>query len=172
MKHLFAYMAPYYFVYMLRRYCVGPKAMQRFCMLGGVVISVFALSMGPFVYLGQIGQVMGRLFPFGRGLCHAYWAPNFWALYSLADKVLVKASRILGLGIGANVDAGHLAGGIVGVANFAILPQVSPTATVICVLLSMMPCLVRAWSNPKPKNILRDIAYVNLCGYMFGYHVH
>ncbi|KAG0501262.1 hypothetical protein HPP92_001334 [Vanilla planifolia] len=99
-KHLFMVAAPLYFVYLLRHYCNGgsARAMLRFSMMALAVVAVFVVTFGPFVYYSQIQKVFHRLFPFGRGLCHSYWAPNIWVFYIVVDKVLAfgLVSFILG----------------------------------------------------------------------------
>lgn len=103
-KHIYMYIAPAYFVFLLRAYCLGertafPYFRIRFfnCIKLGVgIISIFAVAFGPFALWGQLEQVFRRLFPFSRGLCHAYWAPNIWAMYSFTDRILIYRKYYLG----------------------------------------------------------------------------
>jgi len=113
-----------------------------------VVLSVFALSLGPFAVLGQLPLLLRRLFPFQRGLLHAYWAPNAWALYAAADRAIAFAARKAGWisllkqarplleGSGPSASA---TGGLVGETAFAVLPSVSPAITALLVLLLQVP---------------------------------
>ncbi|KAM1140259.1 hypothetical protein ACFX19_041043 [Malus domestica] len=71
-KHLFAVVAPIYFVYLLRHYCWKGlvRGFWRLSVLGLLLwLAGFTLAYGPFVYHG--------------GLCHAYWAGTkfFGVLY-------------------------------------------------------------------------------------------
>lgn len=87
---------PAYFVYLLRSYCISPSGQIlpiRFLSLANAVMLVFLVSLGPFALMGQLPQLLSRLFPFTRGLNHAYWAPNFWALITATDRVLLKCTR-------------------------------------------------------------------------------
>ena len=91
-KHIYLYLSLAYFVYLLRAYCLDPKNVLRprflnITKLGICVVGVFGIAFGPFA--DQLPQLKDRLFPFSRGLCHAYWAPNFWAMYSFIDRALI-----------------------------------------------------------------------------------
>ncbi|GLT84252.1 hypothetical protein SLE2022_024950 [Rubroshorea leprosula] len=172
-KHLFAVAAPVYFVYLFRHYCRGGlvRGFGRLSVIGAVVVAVFAAAYGPFFYHEQIQQVVRRMFPFGRGLCHAYWAPNFWVFYIIVDKGLAFFLRKLGFNIQAPVAS--FTGGLVGdSSSFAVLPQITPLTTFVAVLLGLFPCLIKAWRDPQPQFIARWIAYAYTCGFLFGWHVH
>ncbi|KNA24082.1 hypothetical protein SOVF_018370 isoform A [Spinacia oleracea] len=172
-KHLFAVAAPVYFVYLLRHYCRGGlfKGFGRLLLMGLAVVVVFVAAFWPFVYHNQMLQVIHRMFPFGRGLCHAFWAPNFWVFYIMADKLLAFFLRRMGFNV--QRPAGSFTSGLVGDSSpFAVLPQITPLVTFIMVLLAISPCLFKAWKNPQPRKVARWITYAYSCGFLFGWHVH
>ena len=135
LKHIFLYCAPAYFVYLFSSYCfVKTKASPYYSLnnfsfrnlvkLGSIVVIGFSLSFGPFVMEGQLLNVLSRLFPFKRGLTHAYWAPNFWAVYNAFDLV---GSRLVSKFLDPKfVPAKTLTGGLVQETEHALLPNVTP----------------------------------------------
>ncbi|PHH84713.1 hypothetical protein CDD83_1510 [Cordyceps sp. RAO-2017] len=175
-KHIYLYLAPAYFVFLLRTYCLSARSVLRprplNCLkLGAGVAAVFAAALGPFALMGDMPQLLGRLFPFSRGLCHAYWAPNVWALYSLADRVLIHLAPRLGLAVKAQALQ-SVTRGLVGDTAFAVLPEITPrTCFGLTVLFQALP-LAKLFAQPTWENFM---GAVTLCGYasfLFGWHVH
>ncbi|KAL8999080.1 MAG: hypothetical protein Q9169_001968 [Polycauliona sp. 2 TL-2023] len=175
-KHIYLYLAPAYFVYLLRVYCLGPKTnfgvhLGNSLKLGIGLATIFGLMFGPFVHWKQHEQLLSRLFPFSRGLCHAYWAPNIWSMYSFTDRVLLLVAPRLGYAINGNA-VNSVTRGMVGDTSFACLPNISPKTTFLLTLGSQMPSLVKLFLQPSWEMF---VGALTLCGYssfLFGWHVH
>ncbi|KAB1272138.1 putative dolichyl pyrophosphate Glc1Man9GlcNAc2 alpha-1; 3-glucosyltransferase [Camelus dromedarius] len=145
----------------------------RLISLGLIVFLVSALSLGPFLALNQLPQLFSRLFPFKRGLCHAYWAPNFWALYSALDKVLSVIGLELKLLDPNKVPKASMTSGLVQQFQHTVLPSVTPLATLICTLIAILPSIFCLWFKPQgPRGFLRCLILCALSSFMFGWHVH
>nr|XP_020666608.1 probable dolichyl pyrophosphate Glc1Man9GlcNAc2 alpha-1,3-glucosyltransferase [Pogona vitticeps] len=184
LKHIYLYVAPAYAMYLLRSYCFTANnpdgsvrwrsfSFLRLTALGLIVCLVSALSLGPFIAWGQLPQVLSRLFPFKRGLCHAYWAPNFWAIYNAVD----KAVSIIGLKYEflspAKVPKAAMTGGLVQEFQHTVLPSVTPLAALTCTAISMLPSVFCLWFKPQgPRGFLRCLVLCALSAFMFGWHVH
>eukprot|EP01114_Cavostelium_apophysatum_P021033 TRINITY_DN7220_c0_g1_i1.p1 TRINITY_DN7220_c0_g1~~TRINITY_DN7220_c0_g1_i1.p1 ORF type:complete len:518 (-),score=58.58 TRINITY_DN7220_c0_g1_i1:163-1716(-) len=176
-KHLFLYVAPVYFIFLLGNYCFTNQGstsrfnVLRFLSLGVAVALVFALSFGPFILLDQLGQVLSRLFPFQRGLCHAYWAPNFWTLYNVADKIAIAAYKYLHLTL-PSLPTANMTGGLVGEVSHVVLPTVKPFYTMLIIIISILPLMKHLWSRPNITSFKASLVVCSLSFYMFGWHVH
>ncbi|KAK4561717.1 glycosyl transferase [Recurvomyces mirabilis] len=175
-KHIYLYLAPAYFVYLLRAYCLGSKSVFDIqwlnCVKLGLGIGVVAgLAFGPFVYMGQMEQLLSRLFPFSRGLCHAYWAPNVWALYSFCDRVLIYAAPYLKLPL--NHDAvNSVTRGLVGDTAFAVLPNITPRMTFLLTLAAQIPALIKLFLHPIWHTFTSTLTLCAYASFLFGWHVH
>lgn len=176
MKHIYLYLAPAYFFYLLRAYCLDPRLVFRVqfgnCLKLGVgIIGIFAAAFGPFAMWGQMPQLLSRLFPFSRGLCHAYWAPNLWAMYSFTDRVLIYLAPYFKLPIKA--DALHsVTRGLVGDTAFAVLPEITPRHTFILTIASQLPALAKLFFQPSSDNFLGALTLTAYSSFLFGWHVH
>ncbi|BGP55818.1 glycosyl transferase [Rhodotorula sphaerocarpa] len=152
-KHIYIYLALPYFVFLLRRHCWLPgKNLQtdRVVELGMLVIGVCALSFGPFILAGgisELGQIVSRLFPFQRGLNHAYWAGNAWALYTGLDRILVKYLVARGWPISTEALT-SASRGLVGTTTFGVLPDVTPKVTFALTLCFTSIFMVKLWFEP------------------------
>lgn len=200
-KHIYLYLAPAVFVFLLRVYCLNLQydtkksfldnavrmvQWTNSLKLGLVVIGVFALAFGPFVYYNVIPNVVERLFPFSRGLTHAYWAPNIWAIYSFFDRLLIQVyhriplsriplQRIFQFDVKMLNDPKMLKSttrGIVGDIEFLVLPRIPPKLTFLLTLFYQVMALIPLFMQPTYE---RFIGALSLCGYasfLFGWHVH
>eukprot|EP00878_Enallax_costatus_P020696 GHUV01021886.1.p1 GENE.GHUV01021886.1~~GHUV01021886.1.p1 ORF type:complete len:296 (+),score=81.26 GHUV01021886.1:123-890(+) len=68
-----------------------------------------------------------------------------------------------------------MANGVVGVSSYVVLPNIGAGTCAVLTLIALGPCLVALWRAPKQQAGLMfaaAVAYANLCGFMFGYHVH
>jgi len=178
-KHIFMYIAPAYAVYMLKSYCMSTTKVavffKRLITLATVVLSVFIISFLPFIK--HIPQIFSRLFPFKRGLTHAYWAPNIWALYNFADKLLLILGKKFNI-LNINLASSASSSGLVQQVEHAVLPTIHPLFTMIITLISMSPCLLNMFFSSvtdKRQNInqfIRAVVICSLCSFTFGWHVH
>ncbi|KAK3818488.1 MAG: glycosyl transferase [Benniella sp.] len=189
-KHIYLYIAPSYFAFLLRGYCfenagnsirarswISAFRPFRLITLGLCVIAVFAASLGPFAAMHQLPQLASRLFPFKRGLCHSYWAANLWALYSFVDRamIILVSKTPLGQYFGLSVDASALAAttrGLVGDTAFGVLPAVTAKDTLIATVVLQIPGLISVFRKPTFERFIGSIALSAFASFLAGWHVH
>lgn len=152
----------------LRHDCASP--VRTFVSTAFITIATFVVIWMPFVSIGRralLAQIANRLFPFNRGLMHANWAPNVWAVYAVIDKMLVL------LGFGTRIPDGPIMTGVIGAMKpFAALPNPTPMVCTILQVMASVPSLVRCTSRRKTHSLVQALVSVALASSLFGWHVH
>lgn len=109
-----------------------------------------------------------RLFPFSRGLNHAYWAANIWSLYTFADRILVK---LLPATLTDDVSA-TASRGIIGDTRFTFLPQITATHCFLLTAIFAAIFSIRLFIKTTQTGFLQAITLFGLTSFLFGFHVH
>jgi hypothetical protein len=194
-------------VYLIHKHCLEKTSFSlfviRFAQLASIALLMLAAAFGPIVIssyfqsecatsstspsslecfkletIRQLHQIFSRLFPFGRGLVHAYWAPNIWALYCFLDKLLTIISKRYLPQLLRNVttasSSSSLAStsGLVGEFAFNVLPQISPSTSLLLVIIAISPAVWKLHVSPSSLTLTRAVVYSSMSYFMLGYHVH
>lgn len=187
-KHIYVYCAPAFGMYLLTSYCLCRTGNQnliitflkRIVQLGVVVTAVFCLTYLPFSNLETLRQILSRLFPFKRGLTHAYWAPNIWALYNTADKVLAtvfRGNRVVKFDLESisNIKPITSSSGLVQEYDHQYLPTIRPLTTFILVAIFTLPLVIKFLlksGKPSAQLFIKGVTLASFTSFMFGWHVH
>ena len=169
----YLFFSPAYFIYLLSSYCdplkKSPKAcLYNFSCLALIVITGFATAFAPFVWFGQLTQVLQRVFPFDRGLIHPpFFAPNIWTLYTLIDLFLGMMLKHFNLSnvtpVNPNLTEDKQA-------VFAVLPKITPMITNIITMAMLVPVLVKLWKSAnQPEKFLRGVILCSFTCFLFGW---
>jgi len=82
------------------------------------------------------------------------------------------AEKHLGL-LDPSSEVASMTGGLVQDISHTILPNISPLATAVITLLSMLPALVKLWLSPHSvTQFLRCLVLCAWSSFLFGWHVH
>jgi alpha-1,3-glucosyltransferase len=153
MKHLYIFLAPLFFVYLFSNYCFHHStfSIRNFTLVGLVTLVSLIMPFVPFLLqtdpVSQMQQIVHRLFPFGRGLVHDYWAGNIWALYLFLDKIVTKMCKI------------------------SPLPEITPSICAAFLFFGLLPACICAW-KATPHIFIRCVVFGSLSSFMLAYHVH
>ncbi|XP_038961896.1 probable dolichyl pyrophosphate Glc1Man9GlcNAc2 alpha-1,3-glucosyltransferase isoform X1 [Rattus norvegicus] len=90
---------------------------------------------------------------------------------------LLIVDRILGLELKlldpSQIPRASMTSGLVQQSQHTVLPSVSPSATLICTLIAILPSVFCLWFKPQgPRGFLRCLVLCALSSFMFGWHVH
>ena len=121
------------------------------------------ISLGPFWYCGVLDVLFFRLAPFGRGLVHAFWAPNLWAIYLAVEKAITATTF---------GRTGSFAGGLLGQSDFHSLPSPNPTLCFALVALGALPGIASAAVSSRTVDLVRSVCQALSASFMVGWHVH
>lgn len=191
MKHIYLYCAPAFGMYLLTSYCLARvmgknrliSFIKRTIKLGLVVMLIFVINYLPFASdMSTLHQIASRLFPFKRGLTHAYWAPNIWSLYNTIDKILVatlKSPRKVNFDLesisSSKSSILSSTSGLVQEYEHQHLPSVRPMVTFVLVATFTVPLVIKFLLNINRRSsrlFIKSVTLAAFTSFMFGWHVH
>ena len=182
MKHLFVPLTPLFAVYLITNYYHRYSNSINILIIKIVelvVIAIVALSAAFMPFLlqepsnayQQLLQIFQRLFPWGRGLLHAYWAPNVWAIYCSIDLVLSKLTNTASV-TNTTTAANSSTSGIVGDFHYRILPAIPKSLVLLTLVLLLVPPVLLIIRKYDASTLMTCVIYSTFTMFMFGYHVH
>ncbi|VDK63300.1 unnamed protein product [Anisakis simplex] len=136
------------------------------------------ITLGPFLWLGGIelcSQIISRLFPFQRGLTHAYWAPNLWALYNFIDLILYNLLKRFSK-LSPAINPPLYTSGLVQEYPHSVLPSINAHITLVVILCLLSPSICILMKQRRrfrdPNTFILLLTHSAFAFFLAGYHVH